>query len=100
MTKIVQEEYLRAYLDGVSIDRRYEDNDWKTFTSSKMLLSCFNDENFTFRYTPKVVEVSLEDFYADYDKVLNTTKTIGWYLSVQDLIDKYLPRNGANGDIK
>lgn len=100
MTKIVHEEYLRAYLDNVHIEFRFEGCLWKTFDINEHRLETFNTVEFEFRYTPKVVEVSLTDFYAEYDKYNNHTGNMDYIANLQDLIDKYLPRNGVNGDIK
>lgn len=84
--KVIHEEYLRAYLDGKSVDMMwsYRKDRWVRFESKGMTLENFNDKHCKFRYTPKIVEVNLNDFYAEYDSGVPMCK----------LIEKYLHRGG------
>ena len=96
MTKrIVHQEYLEAWLRGESVDATYSlSEDWNVFTLETHDLSYFSNKSWSFRITPKTVEVNLTDFYADYS---NTTGLEVSYERGYDelvmLIKKYLPRH-------
>lgn len=86
--KVVHEEYLRAFLDGVTVQRKSKSKFdtckvWEDFDLGYMALHSFNADAYIFRYKPKVIEVILEDFYAEYDSGV----------PMCEIIEKYLPRD-------
>ena len=87
--RVIHQEYLEAWLRGESLDSSYKDSDWKYYDYNNYSLDVFNSEDHKFRMTPKVIEVNLTDFYAEYDKIT----TVNFRESLlEDLIAKYLPR--------
>lgn len=91
--RVIHQEYLEAWLSGESLDSSYKDGDWKYFDYNNYSLDVFNSEDHKFRITPKVIEVNLTDFYAEYSNTtgLEVSYERG-YDELVTLIKKYLPR--------
>ena len=62
---------------------------WEDFKTENMSLDCFNGSEYLFRYKNKIIEVNLDDFYAEYDSC-NSANYKEMFL--EELIEKYLPR--------
>lgn len=92
--RVIHQKYLEAWLRGESVDTTYSlSEDWNVFTLDTHDLSCFSNKSWSFRITPKTIEVNLKDFYAEYDKI--TVMEISYergYDKLVTLIKKYLPR--------
>lgn len=65
---------------------------WEDFVAEAVSLESFNNSHFVFRYVPVVIEVNLDDFYAEYDSCNSTNHK---EIFLEELIEKYLPRDGT-----
>ena len=98
MTKrVIHQEYLEAWLRGENVQATWSlSEDWSMFNLETHDISYFNNKSWSFRITPKTVEVaedsvvvSLTDFYAEYDNITTANFRESF---LEDLIAKYLPR--------
>lgn len=93
--RIVHQKYLEAWLNGEVVEFQWCGQvffDVFDINHPKHTLQLFADNRYMFRLKPKIVEINVTDFYAEYDKMLNTYKTEDFMLGIQDLVEKYLPK--------
>lgn len=60
--RVIHQEYLQMWLNGVALERKYLNYEWKEFDGMCMTLDSFNDDVYEFRKKPKLVKVDMGKF--------------------------------------